>query len=75
MRGDWKRLIKIQGCMALAEAKGYNGGVVAGIVAFGYVFSMIGSCVALVARLGFLGLFLMMPVVLLFGFKDKYRGR
>ena len=51
----------IQGCIALAEAKGYTGGSVPAMIIVSYF------C--------FLPLLFFIPVIILFGFKDRYRDR
>jgi hypothetical protein len=51
----------IQGCIALAEAKGYTGVVVAAVIIVSYF------C--------FAPLLLVIPLVLFFGLKDKTHGR
>jgi hypothetical protein len=48
----------IQGCIALAEAKGYTGAVVAAVIIVSYF------C--------FVPLLLVIPLVLFFGLKDKF---
>jgi hypothetical protein len=57
----------IQGCVALAEAKGYSGASVAVIIIGTYLFSFIFYLL--------LPLILFIPLVILFGFKDKTRER
>jgi len=51
----------IQGCIALAEAKGYTGGSVPAMIIVSYF------C--------FLPLLLFIPLIILFGFKDRYQNR
>lgn len=51
----------IQGCIALAEARGYTGASVAAII--------------IVSYLCFAPLLLFIPLILLFGFKDQTRDR
>jgi hypothetical protein len=54
-------ILYIQGCIALAEAKGYSGGSVAAIIIVSYF------C--------FAPLMFFIPFILLFGFKDKTKNR
>ncbi len=51
----------VQGCVALAEAKGYTGAAVAGMIVIAYF------C--------FLPLFFIIPLVLILGLKDKTQDR
>ena len=59
--GTFALVFYVQGNIALAQAKGYDGSVVAAIV--------------IVAALCLGGLFFAMPLIILFGLKDKTRRR
>jgi hypothetical protein len=61
MLGAGGSIFYIQGCIALAEAKGYTGASVPVMIIVSYF--------CLLPVLPFI------PVIILFGFKDKYRDR
>ena len=65
----------LQGCIALAEARGHNGAIVAAMVLLIYLCGGLGAWLAPALGFAFWGLLLLLPLLVLAGFKDKFKKR
>jgi hypothetical protein len=68
-------ILYLQGCIALAEARGHNGPAVASIVILIYACGAGGAYLSPVLGAGFLTLLLIVPLIVLIGTTDKFKRR